>query len=163
MAFHGTTLELTQFLNKNNIDIILLVETHLTNKNNFQIRVCSFYRTDHPDGKAHGGTGILIRERIKHDFHQRFATNYLKATSIKVQSGNGNLTMAAVYCPPRFTISEGQFMDFYNLLGHRFIATEDSNRQTHALGITPCHSQRKAIIQCNHKTEQQIRQNKSAN
>jgi len=90
-------LEVTQFLNDNNIDIILLVETHLTNKNNFQIRVCSFYRTDHPDGKAHGGTGILIRERIKHDFHQRFATNYLKATSIKVQSGNGNLTMAAVF------------------------------------------------------------------
>jgi len=39
-----------------------------------------------------------------------------------VQSGNGNLTIAAVYCPPHFTISEGQFMDFYNLLGDRFIA-----------------------------------------
>jgi len=65
-------LEVTQFLNENHIDIMLLVEMHLTNKYNFQIIGYTFYRTDHPDGKAHGGTGILIRERIKHHFHQRF-------------------------------------------------------------------------------------------
>jgi len=118
-------LEVTQFLNENHIDIVLLVETHLTNKHNFQIRGYTFYRTEHPGGKAHSGTGILIRERIKHHFHKRFATNYLQATSIKVQSGNGNLIIAAVYCPPRFTISEGQFMDSYNLLGDRFIAAGD--------------------------------------
>jgi len=53
-------LEITQFLNDNHIDIMLLVDTHLTNKYNFQIRGYTFYRTDHPDGKAHGGTGILI-------------------------------------------------------------------------------------------------------
>jgi len=87
-------LEVTQFLNENHIDIMLLVETHLTNKYNFQIKGYTFYRTDHPDGKSHGGTGILIRERIKHHFHQRLSTNYLQATSIKVQSGNGNLTMS---------------------------------------------------------------------
>jgi len=51
----------------------------------------------------------------------------LQATSIKVLSGNGNLTIAAVYCPPRFTISEGEFMDFYNLLGDRFIAAGNYN------------------------------------
>jgi len=49
-----------------------------------------------------------------------------------VQSGNGNLTTAAVYCPPRLTISEGQFMDFNNLLGDRFIAAGDHNaKHTH--------------------------------
>jgi len=88
-------LEVTRS-NDNHIDIMLLVDTHLTNKYNFQIRGYTFYRTDHPDGKTHGGTGILIRERIKYHIHQRFATNYLHATSIKVQSGNGNLTIAAV-------------------------------------------------------------------
>jgi len=31
-------LEVTLFLNENHIDIMLLVETHLTNKYNFQIR-----------------------------------------------------------------------------------------------------------------------------
>jgi len=109
------------------IDIMRLVETHFTNKYNFQIRGYTSYRTDHPVGKAYGRTGILIRERIKHHFHQRFATSYLKATSIKVQSGNGNLTIAAVNCPPCFAISEAQLMDFYNFLGDRFIAAGDYN------------------------------------
>jgi len=45
-------LEVTQILNENHIDIMLLVETHLTNKYNFQIRGYTFYRSDHPDGKA---------------------------------------------------------------------------------------------------------------
>jgi len=66
-------LELTQFLHDNHIDVMLLSETHLTNKYNFQIRGYVFYGTDHPDGKAHGGTGILIRNRIKHEFHKRKA------------------------------------------------------------------------------------------
>jgi len=67
-------LEVTQFLNDIHIDIMLLVETHLTDKYNFQIRGYTFYRTDHPDGEA---PGILIRERIKHHLDQRFVTNYL--------------------------------------------------------------------------------------
>jgi len=105
-------------------------------KYNFQLRDYTFYRTGHPDVKAHGGTGILNRERIKHHFHQGLATIYLQATSITVQSGNANLSMAAVYCPPRFTISEGQFMVFNNLLGDRLMAVGDYN----ALGITHCDS-----------------------
>jgi len=57
-------LEVTHFLNENHVDIMLLVETHLTSKYNFQISGYTFYPTDHPDGKAHGGTGFLIRELI---------------------------------------------------------------------------------------------------
>jgi len=111
---------------------MLLVETHLTSKYSFQIRGYTFYRTDQPDGKAHCRTGILIRNRIKHHVHQMFATNYLQATSIKVQSGNINHSKAAVYWSPRFTISEGQFMYFFNLLGDRFIALGDYNaKHTH--------------------------------
>ncbi|KAH8316570.1 hypothetical protein KR067_010714, partial [Drosophila pandora] len=46
---------------------------------------------------------------------------------MQIQSRNESLSIAAVYCPPRFSISEGQFMDFYNLLGDRFIAAGDYN------------------------------------
>jgi len=44
------SLEVTQFLNENHIDIMLciMVEMHLTNKYNFQIRGYTFYR-DHPE------------------------------------------------------------------------------------------------------------------
>jgi len=46
------------------------------------------YGTNHPDGKAHGGTGILIRCRIKHYYHYKFAKNYLQATSINILATN---------------------------------------------------------------------------
>ncbi|KAH8300559.1 hypothetical protein KR018_009278, partial [Drosophila ironensis] len=56
----------------------------------------------------------------------------MQSTSIQIQSSNGSLSIAAVYCPPRFSISEGQFMDFYNSLGDRFIAAGDYNaKHTH--------------------------------
>jgi len=74
-------LEVTQFLKDNLIDIMLLVETHITNKYNFQIRGYTSYRRDHPNGKAHCGTSILIRKRIKHHFHQRFVTNYYQSAA----------------------------------------------------------------------------------
>jgi len=118
--------------NANEIDVMLLAETHLTTKYNFQIRGYMFYNTNHPDGKAHGGTGILIKNRIKHHFHNTFATNYLQGTSINIQLGCHNLALAAVYCPPRFTISEAQFIDYFNSLGKYFIAAGDYNaKHTH--------------------------------
>jgi len=73
-----------------------------------------FYNTNHPDGKAHGGTVILIKNSIKHHFHNTFATNYVQATSINIQLG----------CP-RFTISEAQFIDYFNSLGKYLIAAGD--------------------------------------
>jgi len=70
-------LELAQLMNDNEMDVMLLAETHLTNIYNFQIRGYMFYNTNHPDGKAHGGTEILIKNRNKHHFHNTFATSYM--------------------------------------------------------------------------------------
>jgi len=112
---------------------MMLLETHLTNKYNFQLRAYSFYGTNHPNGKAHGGTGILIRSRIKHHYHNKFAKNYLQATSVNIQLNTKyKLTLAAVYCPPRFTIAEDEFMQFLNSPKDYFIAAGDYNaKHTH--------------------------------
>ncbi|XP_017473031.1 PREDICTED: RNA-directed DNA polymerase from mobile element jockey-like [Rhagoletis zephyria] len=120
-------LELSKFLKDKEIDIMLLAETHLTNRYNFGISGYTFYCTNHPDGKAHGGTGILVRNRIKHHHLTGIAENYLQATSICVQTKQGDITLSAVYCPPRFTITEKQFMDFFSSLGERFLAAGDYN------------------------------------
>jgi len=107
--------EIAQFINDNEIDVIFLAETHLANKYNFQIRGYLFYSKSHPEGKPHGGFAILIRNHIKHHFHNEFETNYLQATFINLQSECQNITLAAIYCPPRFTITEAQFMNYFAL------------------------------------------------
>jgi len=43
------------------------------------------------------------------------------------KSGSQNITLVAVYCSPRFTITEAQFMDYFNTLGEHFIAAGDYN------------------------------------
>ena len=52
------------FQNQNQIDILLISETHFTSKNHFTIPGCDLYYTSHPDGTAHGGTAIIIKNTI---------------------------------------------------------------------------------------------------
>ena len=119
--------EVSHFINENNIDVLLISETHLTNKYNFHIPGFIFHPTNHPDGKAHGGTGILIRNRIKHYTLEKFSKNYLQATSICLECGVGDLTLSSIYCPPRFSVIKEQFEEFFNTLGDRFLACGDYN------------------------------------
>ena len=119
--------EIYNFLRNEEIDLMLISETHLTYKNNFSVSGYKFYKTNHPDGKAHGGTGILIRNRIKHFCLEPYSKTFLQATSIQLQNEGKNLTVSAVYCPPRFAISENEFKEFFDTLGDRFLAAGDYN------------------------------------
>jgi len=42
----------------------------------------------------------------------------MQASSIKMKTGSGYLTITGVYCPPCLTIPEEQFMDLCNSLGN---------------------------------------------
>lgn len=59
-------LEVQSFLKLNQIDILLISETHFTKKNHLSIPHYKFYQAMHPDGTAHGGSAILIKNNIQH-------------------------------------------------------------------------------------------------
>jgi len=86
----------------------------------------------HPDGKAQGGTAIIIRSSIKHyeiDKHQR---DFLQATSVMMETWNGCITISAIYSPPKHIIKSEQYIKFLKTLGNRFIAAGDYNaKHTH--------------------------------
>lgn len=124
---HKHQSEIGNYLSAEDIDIMLLSETHLTNKYNFYIPGFTFYKTNHPDGKAHGGTGILIKSRIRHFALEEYSKNYLQATSLSVVFHGSNITLSAIYCPPRFSITSAQFSDFFATLGEKFLAAGDYN------------------------------------
>lgn len=52
------------FLNGNKIDILLISETHFTDRSYFNIYKYKTYNTNHPDGTAHGEIAIIINEKI---------------------------------------------------------------------------------------------------
>jgi hypothetical protein len=54
------------------VDIMLISETHFTIKSYFKIPNYAIYDTQHPDGTAHGGIAILIKNGIKHYLHAHY-------------------------------------------------------------------------------------------
>jgi hypothetical protein len=53
--------------------------------------------------------------------------NHLQATSIKVRTLPYELTISAVYYPPRHNINKEQFEHFFCTLGQRFLSGGDYN------------------------------------
>jgi hypothetical protein len=79
--------------------IAFISETHFTAESYFKIPNFRVYSTTHPDGTAHGGTAIIIKQTIDYYELQKYE-NHLQVTSIKVRTFPYDLTISAVYCPP---------------------------------------------------------------
>jgi len=94
--------EIKLFLHQNFINILLISETHFTTKKYFSIPRDKFYYyyNNHPDGTAHGGTAILIKDTIEHNELLKYEKDSIQATSIKVKGFPCEITITAVYCPP---------------------------------------------------------------
>lgn len=56
-----------------------------------------------------------------------FKTEQIQTCSINITDWQGPLTVTSVYCPPKHIITEDMFNEFFNTLGHRFIAGGDWN------------------------------------
>ena len=121
------TAEVKHYLQNQTVDIMLISETHFTMRSYFKIPNYTIYDTQHPDGTAHGGTAVIIKNGIKHHLHGQYNLEHLQATSVTIEDWVGPLTIAAVYCPPKHTIKADQFRSFYASLGQRFLAGGDYN------------------------------------
>lgn len=126
--------EVKLFINHHNIDILLISETHFTINSYFNVSNFSLYTTNHPSGRARGGTAVLVKNGIKHYELPHSQYDYLQATSIVVDTKTGPIAVSAIYCPPAHAINNGQFTDFFSSLGVRFLAGGDYNAKHHAWG-----------------------------
>jgi len=81
----------------------------------------------HSDGKVHGGTALIIRSSIKHYEIAKHHRDFLQVTSVMIETWNGCITISAVYSPPKHVIKSEQYINFFETLSNRFIATGDYN------------------------------------
>lgn len=119
--------EVQAFLSKEKIDVMLISETHFTTKTFFKIKDYHMYDTKHPDGKAHGGTAILVKQNIKHFVHPKYKHDHIQATSIVIEEWAGTCVFSAIYCPPKHAIKQQQFTNYFQTLGNRFFSGGDLN------------------------------------
>ena len=101
------------FLTQNFIDILLNSERHFTDKNYFSISRYKLFYTNHPDGTAHGGTAILIKETIEHYELLKYKEESIEVTSINVKRFPYEITITTIYCPSRHNLKR-------NSLRHSF-------------------------------------------
>ena len=55
----------------------------------------------HPDGKAHGGSAILIKSKIHHHESTHYCTQQIQSTNVITDDWIGELQISAVYSPPK--------------------------------------------------------------
>lgn len=88
--------ELTQYIEKNDIKIILISETWLSTSSSINIPHFSLYRAD----RSHGGVCIFIHKSISHTFFKQISTHYAEAIFIKIHCPRGDITVGSIYCSP---------------------------------------------------------------
>jgi hypothetical protein len=76
----------------------------------------------------------ITKNSIKHHQLSNYSKNFLQATSVSVEDLVNLLTISAVYLPPRDKVKQEQLEDFYNTLGHQFVAGGDYNAKHTDLG-----------------------------
>ena len=94
------TQEINSFLQTFQLDILLVSETHFTERSHMKIPNYNIYHTTHPDETAHGGTAVIIRQNIKHHARAEYKQNNIQTTSISLEDNTRKRTISAIYCPP---------------------------------------------------------------
>ena len=92
------------------VDILLVSETHFTNRSYLNIPYYSIYHTEQPDDTAHGGTAVIIRSPIVHHELTKFQQDFLQATTTEVRKLATPLIISAVYCPPRHNLTKNKII-----------------------------------------------------
>lgn len=88
----------------------------------------------HPDGKAHGGSAILIRKDIKHYEANSYCKEHIRATSIIVEDWIGQINFVAIYCPPKHMLKKEQYIEFFKAF-QTFYSGRGLQCETRVLGI----------------------------
>lgn len=125
-GFEQRNLELTLFLDSQNIDICLIAETHFTKETVMRLRGYKIYHTPHPSNKYRGGSAVIIKKNIKHHEELKFS-EIIQATTIRINIKKLQCNITAVYSPPRHNIMMEDYIEFLQSLGNRFVTGGDYN------------------------------------
>ncbi|XP_045466746.1 uncharacterized protein LOC123675431 [Harmonia axyridis] len=91
--------EFEDFLNRHEVDVALVCETHLKPCLSLKIRNYQTYRRDRNDDRK-GGTAILIKKSIAHSEIDLPDLQHLEANAITMYTNSGDIRLIAAYNRP---------------------------------------------------------------
>ena len=114
-------------LDSQDIDICLITETHLTNKNRLNLKNYKTYNALCPDNTARGGSSLVIKNTIEHFEMNKIENTNIQMSTIQLSSLKQKLNIGVVYCSPTCSIKKDTFKSLLLQLGDRFILGGDFN------------------------------------
>ena len=127
---NGILAKLSTFellLSSLDIDICLLTETHLTNKNNLSLKNYKVYSAFCPGNTAIRGSSLIIKNTIDHFEISKVESKDIQMFIVQVISLKQNINIGVIYCSPSCSIKKDTFKSLLIELGDRFILGGDFN------------------------------------
>jgi len=137
--------EVELYCKTNQADILLISETHFSDRSYFTLRGYDLVSAIHPNGSARGGAAILIRSSIKFDTQPPIQEDWVQCARISVSTTHGDITLAAAYCPPRFRATDDCFSSLLDSLGPKFVIGGDFNAKHTWWGSRVCNPKGRAL------------------
>lgn len=148
--------EIEIFLKMYFIDILLLSETHFTSRTYFNIPGYDLFSANHPDGKAHAGSAILVKSHLKYEIIEPTISPSIQASGVKLNYNENCFSVYAIYFPPRHNIKCDEYNKFFRSLGPKFIVGGDFNAKHTWWGSRLTNPKGKELYKCivqnNYKT-----------
>lgn len=140
--------EVEVFLKNNQLDMVLVSETHFTDRSYFNINGFNIIRCDRPDGTARGGSAIIIKSSIIYEEQPQYSTIGIQATIIKIKIGGRPVIISAIYCRPRDQLKEADYKTLFDNMDGAFIAGGDYNAKHTWWGSRLCTTKGRELLNC---------------
>ncbi|GJQ79305.1 hypothetical protein Trydic_g16172 [Trypoxylus dichotomus] len=105
--------ELEEFIQRHQLDAILIGETHLRASDRLSLRNFRVYRTDRVGARG-GGTAIMIKSSIDHHAGQELDLQNVEATNITVNMATGPVQLIAAYKAPNKLMLEADLSEIFS-------------------------------------------------
>lgn len=119
--------EIEMFIKLHKIDIMLISETHGTDRTYINIPGYKVVLTNHPANKAYGGSAIIIKNALNYVVLPSEISDAIQGTIVEVQFIRERVVIGSVYCRPRFNLHESDFDRLLSRFGDKFIIGGDYN------------------------------------
>ena len=117
--------ELQFLLHREDVDIAIITETHLTPRDRFTVRNYTVLRSDRPHGRG-GGTAIILKRSITYRPLDVPTIAHMDITAIAITLRSEETLIAALYIPPNATLRSTD-LDCLTTLSPHFLIAGDLN------------------------------------
>ncbi len=146
--------EIELLLKNNEVDVLLLSETHLIEGSRIYFKNYHCYQAHYPSGRARGGAAVIIKRNLRHHHLKPKIDPVIQAAFVAIKDAAGEkLTLGAVYLPPNEPVDGTTYRNLTTSLKGSWVLGGDWNAKHPSWGsrtVTPRGKALHSVLQESH-------------